>query len=315
VFVDEYDRPCTSALGDGEMFAKFTALFREFFAALKAAPEIAFLFVTGSSRLPLQGIFSGPNDITDLTYEPVAALALGYTWEMIQKLYGQQLEWLVRLHDLELPQLKEKMEFWFSSHRWSRQNAAVVFNPFSVNMFVKTGVFAAHWGDTGMSSHLFSKNLFGDDTMRLLLNEGARMSSSWSALKRSKEEKWNAPLSAQGQMSVLVSSGILSIARDFDVNSQSDDVWLEVPNEESRIQAELILQSSFAPFVTVAVREAIERYQNPDESQYFGDAVKMLVALDACGAIRQCAFELAGRGSNRETRAAGRVCAGACGSS
>lgn len=74
--------------------------------------------MTGSSRLALKGFFSGANEMSDLSYESNAATALGYTWEDIEKLYGEQLALLETLHGLNRDALRGELEVWYNSYRW-----------------------------------------------------------------------------------------------------------------------------------------------------------------------------------------------------
>jgi hypothetical protein len=153
LFVDEYDFPCVQALGDKKRFEQLNQFFTALFTTLKARSSvIPFLFVTGSSRLAMKGFFSGPNDITDLSYDGKAATALGYTWAEIESLYREQLPLLEKLHGLTRDELKAEMERWYNFYRWSKNGDVKVFNPLSVNMFVKTGEFAAHWQKTADST-------------------------------------------------------------------------------------------------------------------------------------------------------------------
>jgi hypothetical protein len=77
MFVDEYDRPCILALNEAELFENFNKFFQEFYTNLKGSSFVAFLFVTGSSRLAMKEFFSGANNITDLTDSEKTATALG----------------------------------------------------------------------------------------------------------------------------------------------------------------------------------------------------------------------------------------------
>ncbi len=289
LFVDEYDRPCILALNKAELFEDLNKFFQEFYTKLKAISSVVpFLFVTGSSRLAIKGFFSGANDITDLSYDAKAVKSLGYTWAEIEDLYREQLPLLEKLHDMNRDELKAEMEWWYNYYRWSKNDDVKVFNPLSVNMFVKTGEFLAHWTETGAPSLLFNKSLFDGDVMRLLLVKGARIELPWAALIGSGGDgRLHAGLSSSGQRSLLVSSGILTLAPECSAR----DVLLPlfIPNEEARVQAESILLTTFKPFVTVEVEKAVLEFCAD------GDAVQLLVALDTCGDVAKCALELAGR--------------------
>ena len=85
LFVDEYDSLIIESLQDQtnpDNYLITNDFFGSFFTKLKANTEsIPFQFITGSSRLAIRGFWSGPNNIVDLSSNPRAATALGYTWE------------------------------------------------------------------------------------------------------------------------------------------------------------------------------------------------------------------------------------------
>jgi hypothetical protein len=137
LFVDEYDKPLLSALAEDESGALAEQVLKfmtYFYALLKPRHFIPFVFVTGSSRVAMEALRSGGDDIVDLSHEKAAATALGYTWEDVEKLYGEHLPLLEKLHGLTREELKARMALWYGSHRWSTNIAAELFNPFSVNI-------------------------------------------------------------------------------------------------------------------------------------------------------------------------------------
>jgi hypothetical protein len=287
LFIDEYDWPCVQALGDKKQFDQLNEFFATLFTKLKACSVVPFLFVTGSSRLAMKGFFSGANNIIDLTYDEKAAAALGYTWAEFVTLYWEQLPLLEKLHNMNRDELKAEMERWYNFYRWSKDVDDMVFNPLSVNMFVKTGEFAARWKNTADSTLLFNKSLFDSDVMRLLLVKDARIMVELADLDGSSPEARLQPgLLPEGQMAVLVSSGILSIAPEC--SDRDEQLPLFIPNVEARVQVEEILKASFQPFVSDEVDQAVRDYCK------HSDAVRLLVDLDACGAVATCALDLAG---------------------
>lgn len=288
IFVDEYDRPCINALSEPN-FEDFNKFFQDFYTKIKGNDFIRFVFITGSSRLALKGWFTGPNDMSDLSYESKAATALGYVWEDIEKLYGEQLSLLEVLHGLNRDALRLELESWYNNFRWSKNLPVCVFNPLSINEFMRTGEFRAHWTETGAPSLLFDRKLFQGDLLRLLLVDNARVGLSLADLKGvNGSHRLQKDLSEEGQLSVLASSGVITIAKDFDGRNDAN-IPLVVANLESRIQAEQILQTTFEAFVTHSVREVVEEYCRN------GNPVSLLVALDKCGELAKLALELAGR--------------------
>jgi hypothetical protein len=286
LFVDEYDKPLLSALAEDESGALAEQVLKfmtYFYALLKPRHFIPFVFVTGSSRLAMEALRSGGDDIVDLSHEKAAATALGYTWDDVEKLYGEHLPLLEKLHGLTREELKARMALWYGSHRWSTNTAAELFNPLSVNMFVETGMFHAHSMRAGQLPPLFNKSLFKKDVMPLLLSEKAAVKANLSELVGCDAKL---PLSAAAQLSVLVSSGILTFAPTS--RPASLEISLSIANEEGRLLVAEILSSAAQPSVTSRVRAAVATYCVD------GDAMRLLVELDASGDLAKCALDFAG---------------------
>lgn len=244
IFVDEYDRPSISALGKPQ-FDDVNDFFRQFYADVKCRSWIPFLLVVGSSNLPLQRFFIGSNDIADLSHDAKAAAALGYTWEDIEMLYGEQLGLLQKLYGLSRrEELRAKMDEWYNGFRWSTTSSVCVYNPLSVNLFIKTGKFLAHWTETGVPWPFFNAELFSAEMLRLFVVKNAQIEISQRVLDGTGYEFVHSTgsMSEQSQVSVLVAAGILTLAPNCDVLRPKFPVW--IPNHESRHSAVYIESST-----------------------------------------------------------------------
>jgi hypothetical protein len=169
-------------------------------------------------------------------------------------------------------ELKTKMEAWYNNFRWSPDVKTCVFNPLSVNEFVRTGDFVSHWKILGGWSQLLNKKLFQSDVLRLLTMKDARVMLSLDDLKGVEPMvRVQDGLGKEGQLSVLAASGVLTIAPECDWTS--DWIPLMIPNFECQSVALGVLRRSFSSYVTNAgVCDAISTYQRD------GNAVHLLKA-------------------------------------
>jgi hypothetical protein len=291
IFVDEYDKPCVSAINNPARFAEFTRFVEQFYSLIKGTECIAFLFVTGSSRLAINAVLSGANDITEVSYESGAETALGYTWTDIKELYSEQVVLLQNTYGLSENELKAKMEFWYGNYRWGIGEEGEVFNPYSVNMLFSSGQFGPHWANSGSSSPLFSCKLLSEGIFEGLLDKDAKVSLSWDDLKLyNTYGLLNGALSSEGQQSILVSSGVLLLCMTPGFSAEQQ-LALSIPNKDMHEAARRIFEKVFEPFLPVAAQECVKHFS------VHGDPVQLIVALDACGAVGKLALELA-RGPN-----------------
>ena len=93
VLVDEYDKPIINNLGNLEIAEQNRALMRDFFGVFKSLDKhLKFTFFTGVSKFSQVSIFSGLNNLTDITMNPKYAGIMGYTEEEIKRDFKEHLQ-------------------------------------------------------------------------------------------------------------------------------------------------------------------------------------------------------------------------------
>jgi hypothetical protein len=190
------------------------------------------------------------------------------------------------------------MESWYNKFRWSCHLNVCVFNPLSVNMFVKTGEFVAHWTATDEPSPLFNKELFQSDVLRLFVVKDARVELHLRDLMSSVTlVLWQKGLTSEGQLSVLAAAGVVTIAPECGASSTM--IPLLIPNFGSQAPAEQILRWSFERFVSVETKRAVEEYCR------HGDPVLLIKALDRTEGLSQLVLDLAGTSKIDEAHVTG----------
>lgn len=225
IFIDEYDYMVMK--GNGEAYQQALSTMETLFGDLKAhATVIPFLFVTGSSRIAISGIWSGGNNITDMSYVASMASSLGYTWEQIEKLYSVQLSMLEKLHAMPRAELKGKMETMYNNYRFSPRSDEKVFNVWSINRFMETGELQPHFSKSGLSSALVTGSFPPSTVVAAMAIPGYEYESDMNDL-----ELWRySPEHASEEFSAVVhllGAGVLTF-------SPRDGVWLKVPNDDAR---------------------------------------------------------------------------------
>ncbi len=82
VLVDEYDKPIIDHVEDVETAVKMREVLKGFYTMLKGLDEyIRFVFLTGVSKFSKAGVFSGLNNLTDITMDRRYSSMLGITSE------------------------------------------------------------------------------------------------------------------------------------------------------------------------------------------------------------------------------------------
>jgi hypothetical protein len=155
VLVDEYDAPILHYLGTKlEQAVENREILREFYTVLKDCDTLLELvFLTGVSKFSKTGIFSGLNNLVDLSMHPAFATMLGYTQEELESNFSEEIEAAAVALQLPRAQLLDKMREWYNGYRFE-EHAPRVYNPVSVNNFFSRNKFENFWFATGTPSFL-----------------------------------------------------------------------------------------------------------------------------------------------------------------
>jgi hypothetical protein len=158
VLIDEYDAPITHYLANDLDTAKANRdILRDFFVVLKNNDGLLELvFLTGISRFSRVGVFSGLNNLTDLSMDIEFAAMLGYTQEELESHFVEEIELTAQKMQLPIPDLLQEIRRWYNGYRF-HADAETVYNPYSINLFFKHKEFRSFWFQTG--TPLFLINL------------------------------------------------------------------------------------------------------------------------------------------------------------
>jgi len=155
VLVDEYDAPIIHYLAIDLVKAyENRDLLKEFYTVLKTNEALLELvFLTGVSKFSKTGIFSGLNNLVDLSMHPAYATMLGYTQEELEINFSEEIEVAKDVLKLSREDLLEKLRVWYNWYRFEEM-AEKVYNPVSINNFFDRNKFENFWFTTGTPTFL-----------------------------------------------------------------------------------------------------------------------------------------------------------------
>ena len=161
VLVDEYDKPLIDNLQRPEIVDSNRDLLRNFFGTLKGLDDhLKFVFVTGVTKFSQVSLFSGFNNLNDITLSPDYATLLGYTESEIHHFFQDRVQKLVAKKSHSAEKSKEEllsdMKKWYNGYRFSWGMPAV-YNPYSTLNFLQTGRVQNYWFRTGTPSFLIKQ--------------------------------------------------------------------------------------------------------------------------------------------------------------
>jgi hypothetical protein len=141
VLVDEYDKPIIDQLENMKIAIKNREILRRFYAILKVKDgKIKFLFLTGVTKFSKVSLFSGLNNLEDLSLSDSAAALLGLTQEEISDYYAKNIGRIAQEKGDSVEKVFKSLKWWYNGYRFSKsENAKRVYNPLSIMQFLKTG--------------------------------------------------------------------------------------------------------------------------------------------------------------------------------
>jgi hypothetical protein len=145
VLIDEYDKPILNNITKPKKAEKAKEILKGFYTILKARDEnLRFTFLTGVTKFAKISVFSGLNNLTDLTMKPAFADLCGYTEEELDRYFGSALH--------QIADRKEIRE-WYNGFRFSSRDLRV-YNPVSIFTFLQDREFKPYWFETGTPTFL-----------------------------------------------------------------------------------------------------------------------------------------------------------------
>ena len=121
VLVDEYDKPILDALEEPGVARANRNFLRGLYATIKDCDaHIRFSFITGVSKFSKVSLFSGLNNLKDITLNPHYSAVCGYTDEDLDTVFAPELGGLDR----------EQVRDWYNGYSWRGEEK--VYNPFDI---------------------------------------------------------------------------------------------------------------------------------------------------------------------------------------
>ena len=144
VLVDEYDKPILDMLHDPDLAIANRDYLRGFYGIIKgSAHHVRFAFVTGVSMFSKVSLFSGLNNLEDISFNPHYATICGYTDDDVDEVFGSELDGLDR----------EGIRTWYNGYHW--RGGERVYNPYDVLLLLRNREFRPYWFETGSPTFLF----------------------------------------------------------------------------------------------------------------------------------------------------------------
>ena len=153
VLIDEYDFPITEFIDDMEKANNIRKFLRSFYGILKTYSKyLRFVFITGISKFSKVGIFSGFNNLKDISIDKKYSDIVGYTQKELENNFSEWIEKTSEEISMNKEELLKKIKYYYDG--FSFDGITKVYNPFSVLNFFDEGEFGNYWYNSATPSFL-----------------------------------------------------------------------------------------------------------------------------------------------------------------
>ena len=142
VLVDEYDKPILDNLRRPAVAAQMRDGLRDLYSVIKDSDaHVKFAMLTGVSKFSKVSLFSGLNNLDDITLDARYSAICGYTDADVDSVFAAEL------FDLD----RERIRDWYNGYNWTGE---AVYNPFDLLLLFQKRDFRPYWFETGTPSFL-----------------------------------------------------------------------------------------------------------------------------------------------------------------
>ena len=143
ILIDEYDKPILDHITDKDLARFNRDKLKGFYSIMKDLDEyIRFVMITGVSKFAKMNLFSGLNNLDDITIDERFATICGYTHHEVEQSFAE------RLPGVDMDKLRE----WYNGYNYFGEP---VYNPFDILLFLSKGrEYRPYWWSTGNPSFL-----------------------------------------------------------------------------------------------------------------------------------------------------------------
>ena len=154
VLIDEYDKPIIDNIDNIDLAVELREILKGFYTIIKACDEhIRFVLLTGVSKFSKAGVFSGLNNLKDISMDTRYSSLLGITGQEMETCFKEHIDRFAEIEDVSNAELIEKITYWYNGFCFSG-TCEKVFNPFSMLLLFDNARFSNYWFESATPSFL-----------------------------------------------------------------------------------------------------------------------------------------------------------------
>ena len=154
VLVDEYDKPLLETVYNDALNAANRSLLKAFYEVLKQCDAyIRFAFLTGITKFSKLTLFSGLNNLMDITLVDDYSAICGFTEQELSEFFTPEIEALATAHKKTIEQTRATLKKTYDGYCFSRRGENV-YNPFSLLKVLAIKEYDYYWFATATPEYI-----------------------------------------------------------------------------------------------------------------------------------------------------------------
>lgn len=175
ILVDEYEKPLIDAIGKS-YFESYQGLLHDFYSVFKNNEEnIKFLFITGVTRLGHLNIFSGLNNLRDISLSDEFASICGITEKEMIDFLSPGIDLMAKKQNISYDEAVAILKRYYDGYHFS-ESLVDIYNPYSLLDCLTESKISTNWFESGSASYLV--NLLQEKNYDLTNIEGIEVTAA-----------------------------------------------------------------------------------------------------------------------------------------
>lgn len=162
VLIDEYDSPLSDVIGNPELFDHYRQQLHGFYSVLKKAEKcIRFCMLTGVTKFGKVSVFSGLNNLRDISFQDDYAGICGITKSELYDYFKPGVELLAQKMHVSLEEAFIQLKYHYDGYHFSAEMLDI-YNPYSLLNALADRRIYGYWCASGVPT-ILSKTLHNLD--------------------------------------------------------------------------------------------------------------------------------------------------------
>ena len=221
ILVDEYDKPLLETVNDEELNFEIRALLKAFYEVLKKCDSyIRFAFLTGITKFSKTTLFSGVNNLKDITLLDNYDAICGFTEQELTEYFTPEIELLAEAQKSSVKVTRATLKKKYDGYSFS-YSGEKVYNPFSLLNVFADKLYNYYWFESATPTYV----------VNYIVRNQYDVPNLEKGVEVDVDDVQNFRYGERSTVSLLFQSGYLTIKKFF---PQMRTFLLGFPNEEVR---------------------------------------------------------------------------------